>query len=76
MHCCAEQPQRGDPQLHLGLVQPMREAVEEACGSKAASWWLGPQPLPQVEHGTYVIVLPVSTITANFLAGVPRYSVA
>ncbi len=45
-------------------------------GSNAASWWLGPQPLPHVEQGTYVIVLPVSTITANFLAGVPRYSVA
>ena len=40
-------------------------------GSNAESWWLGPQPLPQVEQGTYVMVLPVSTITANFLAGDP-----
>lgn len=50
------------------------EGLGLASGSNAASWWLGPQPLPQVEQGTYVMVLPVSTITANFLAGDPAHS--
>lgn len=52
----------------------MRASGSNAESPRAA--WLGPQPLPQLEQGTYVMVLPVSTITANFLAGVPRYRVA
>jgi hypothetical protein len=33
-----------------------------------------PHWLPQLAHGTYVMVLPVSMITVNRLGGVPRYS--
>ena len=46
-----------------------------AGGMRHTLWW-GPQFRPQDAQGTYVIVLPVSTITANCLGGVPRCKVA
>jgi hypothetical protein len=72
VHCELAQEHRGEPHTHLGEEHPILVAVELASGSKAGLWWLGPHPVPQEAQGTYVIVLPVSTITANFLGGLPR----
>ena len=57
----------------LGAQQVRRPLQEEGQGQ--ALWW-GPQLRPQEAQGTYVMVLPVSTMTANCLGGVPRCRVA
>jgi len=59
-------------QQQAGWIRAPAVGAPRTSGSNAASWWFGPHPLPHVAQGTYVMVLPVSTITANFLAGVPR----
>ena len=59
-----------------------QDATHQVCapacpagGMRHTLWW-GPQFRPQDAQGTYVIVLPVSTITANCLGGVPKCKVA
>lgn len=53
--------QLGDPQLHLGEVHVSKEAVDDLEGLNGAS--LCRPHFLQSEHGTYVTVLPVSTIS-------------
>ena len=57
----------------VALKQLTKAADEEASGAKGSSA-CEPHLSPQKEHGTYVMVEPVSTITRKGWGGVPRGS--
>lgn len=58
-----ERPGAADRSVGVGVGGPWLRCVR-------ASWV--PQPAPQLEHGTYASVLPVSTITSKSCGGVPN----